>query len=141
MGERRSAARGPKCPAFKSKDTVVDRPNGEPAGPSTVCPGEHAFAGDGYAVVWWDPHALALGAAAHFGVRREDLIVKDVPKHVVVDGRSRYDRWQLARHAARERGSAPSMAVRTVGEVVSRQSSVATQQAAAADRVDAGVDP
>jgi len=25
------------------------------------------------------------------------LIVKDVPKHVIADGRSRYDRWHLAR--------------------------------------------
>src|SRR5258708_4530058 len=64
--------------------------------------------------------ALDLGAGAPFGVRREDLIVKDVPRPVVADGRSRYDRWQLARHEARERGSAPSMVVRTVGEVVSQ---------------------
>src|SRR5207302_1503191 len=35
---RRSPTRGSKCPAFKSKDSVVQRPNDEPAGASTVCP-------------------------------------------------------------------------------------------------------
>jgi len=114
--DRRSSRRGPKCPAFKSKDTVLERPNGEPAGPATVCPGEHVFAADGYSVVWWDPHALDLDKRAPFGLRRDDLIVKDVPKHVVGDGRGRYDRWQLARHDARARGAIPSITVRTVGE-------------------------
>src|SRR5262249_62247528 len=87
MAERRSAARGPKCPAFNSKDSVFERPNGEPALASTVCPGEHAFA-DGYSVVWWDPRALALDKQAPFGVRREDLIVRDVPQTVVAGGLS-----------------------------------------------------
>ena len=32
MAARRQAARGPKCPAFKSKDSVLQRPNDEPAG-------------------------------------------------------------------------------------------------------------
>ena len=112
---RRRAERGPKCPAFKSKDSVLERPNDEPAGPSTVCPGQHTFA-DGYSVVWWDPGALALGARPPFGVRREELIVKDVAPDVVADGRTRYDRWRLARIDARAAGGAPSVAVATVRE-------------------------
>ena len=131
MPERRSANRGPKCPVFKSKDSVLERPNGEPALPSTVCPGEHAFA-DGYSVVWWDPHALVLDKKAPFGVRREDLIVKDVPKTVVADGRTRYDAWQLARHDARARGATPSMTVLTAGDVAGRQPPAAGPQASAA---------
>ena len=63
----------------------------------------------GYSVVWWDPGALKLGAKPTFGVRREDLIVKDVPKHVVADGRGRYDRWHLARDDARAAGAVPSL--------------------------------
>ncbi|HYM26131.1 MAG TPA: UvrD-helicase domain-containing protein, partial [Vicinamibacterales bacterium] len=113
-GDRRTARRGPGCPPFKSKDTVLERPNGEPAGPATVCPGEHAF-GD-YSIVWWDPHELALGKKAPFGVRRDDLIVKDVPRNVVADGRGRYDRWHLARADARDAGSAPSLVVATARE-------------------------
>src|SRR5207247_784339 len=43
-------------------------------------------------------------------------IVKDVPKHVIADGRSKHDRWQLARHDARAAGSEPSLRVQTVRE-------------------------
>ena len=136
---RRAARRGAKCPAFKSKDSVLERPNGEPAGPTTVCPGEHEFAGDGYSVVWWDPHALDLGKKPPFGVRREDLLVKDVPRQIVGDGRGRYDRWQLARHDARARGATASLTVRTVGEVAAQRIADATfaGSAAAVEIVDA----
>ena len=114
---RRSATRAPKCPAFKSKDTVLERTNNEPAGSATVCPGQHALGGaDGYAVTWWDPGALILGAKPPFGVRREELIVKDVARHVVADGRSRYDRWHLARDDARAAGATASTVARTVRE-------------------------
>jgi ATP-dependent exoDNAse (exonuclease V) beta subunit len=110
VASRRRAARGPSCPAFKSKDSVLQRPNDELAGNGTVCPGLHLFDA-GYGVVWWDPSALTLDEKPTFGVRREDLIVKDVPKHVIADGRGRYDRWRLARHDAREAGARPSLIV------------------------------
>jgi ATP-dependent exoDNAse (exonuclease V) beta subunit len=58
-----------------------------------------------------------LNATPPFGVRRGDLVVKDVPRNVVADGRSNYDRWQLARHEAREAGSRPSLVVATVKEL------------------------
>jgi ATP-dependent helicase/nuclease subunit A len=114
VSSRRNGLRGPRCPAFKSKDSVLQRPNDETSGPATVCPGQHTFADAGYSVVWWDPSALTLGLKPTFGVRREDLIVKDVPKNVVADGRSRYDRWRLARHDARAAGAVPSLVVETV---------------------------
>ena len=117
QGVRRKSGRGPKCPPFKSKDTVLERPNDDVAGTSTVCPGQHDFA-DGYSVVWWDPSALTLGLKPSMGVRRDDLIVKDVPRHVVADGRTRYDAWKLARITARERGAHPSIRVQTVREHV-----------------------
>jgi len=116
---RRHATRGPQCPAFKSKDSVLSRPQDEPALPMTVCPGQHDFSNEGgYRVVWWDPSALHLGATPPFGVRRGDLVVKDVPKNVVADGRSAFDRWTLARLDARTAGSKPSVAVMTVRELV-----------------------
>ncbi|HEY7288894.1 MAG TPA: UvrD-helicase domain-containing protein [Vicinamibacterales bacterium] len=102
-------------PTFRSKDSVLQRPNDEPALPGTVCPGLHRFE-DGYSVVWWDPGALDLDKRPPFGVRREDLIVKDVPRDVVDDGRSRYDRWVNARAEAREAGARPTLRVRTVRE-------------------------
>jgi ATP-dependent exoDNAse (exonuclease V) beta subunit len=113
---RRDGKRGPKCPSFKSKDSVLRRPNDEVAGPGTVAPGLHTFADAGYSVVWWDPSALELGLKPTFGVRREDLIVKDVPKNVVGDGRTRYDQWQLARARARETGARASLVVETARE-------------------------
>ncbi len=121
MASRRDGKRGPKCPAFKSKDSVLRRPNDEAAGPGTVAPGLHPFADAGYSVVWWDPSALELGLKPTFGVRREDLIVKDVPRNVVGDGRSKYDHWQLARARAREAGAIPSLAVATAREVSEKE--------------------
>jgi ATP-dependent exoDNAse (exonuclease V) beta subunit len=117
VASRRTAARGPSCPAFKSKDSVLERPGDEPAGPGTVCPGLHTF-DTGYSVVWWDPGALKLDEKPAFGVRREDLIVKDVARNVIADGRTRYDRWHLARDDARESGAVPSLAVTTAREWV-----------------------
>ncbi len=120
VASRRNAGRGANCPAFKSKDSVLQRPNDEPAGNGTVCPGLHTFDGGpgtpkpgegGYSVVWWDPGALKLDEKPTFGVRREDLIVKDVPRNVIADGRSRYDRWHLARDDARAAGAVPSLTV------------------------------
>jgi hypothetical protein len=49
-GTRRTSVKL-KCPAFRSKDCRLERPNDEVAGLSTVCPGRHDFA-DGYSVVW-----------------------------------------------------------------------------------------
>jgi ATP-dependent exoDNAse (exonuclease V) beta subunit len=49
-------------------------------------------------------------------VRREELIVKDVARNVVADGRTRYDRWRLNRDDARQAGAAPSIALTTVRE-------------------------
>jgi ATP-dependent exoDNAse (exonuclease V) beta subunit len=115
---RRTATRGPQCPAFKSKDSVLLRPNDETASSATVCPGLHQFADD-YSVVWWEPGpggGLKLGEKPPFGVRREDLIVKDVPRHVIADGRTNYDRWRLARQDARDGGSVPSLTLATVRE-------------------------
>ena len=110
---RRAPTRGPKCPPFKSRDSVLERPNDEPAGHATVSPGYYAF-GAGYGVAWWDPSALELGAKPSFGVRRGELIVKDVPRQTVADGRSAYDRWRLARADALARGATPSIVVDTV---------------------------
>ena len=115
---RRQPSRGRpglRCPAFKSKDSVLQRPNDEPAGPDTVAPGVYSIDA-GYSVVWWDPSALDLGKRPPFGVRREDLIVKDVPRHVIADGRSAYDRWLLGRADARDSGAMPSLRVATVHE-------------------------
>jgi ATP-dependent exoDNAse (exonuclease V) beta subunit len=114
---RRAATAPAGCPPF-TKDTVGRRPENEPWTPLTVCPGEHAFAGaDGhYSVTWWDPRALDLGVEPAMGIRRETLIMKDVPDSVVADGLREYERWRDGREAAIASGSRPSLSVLTATE-------------------------
>jgi ATP-dependent exoDNAse (exonuclease V) beta subunit len=97
---------------------VWQRPDNDPSTPMTVCPGEHVFAGeDGpYPIVWWDPHALGLGVESSLGIRRESLIVKDVPPAIVADGLREYGEWRDAREIAIARGSTPSLTLRTATE-------------------------
>ncbi len=93
-----TAARG--CPLFKSRDTVLSRPEGDPASFLTVCPGEHRIvagnddADQNVSVVWWAPDALALGAQASFGLRRDDLIVKDVSPQTLRKQLETYQAWK-----------------------------------------------
>jgi ATP-dependent exoDNAse (exonuclease V) beta subunit len=121
---RRQQTRAAGCPEFRSKDSVLSRPNGDPAGPSTVCPGLHAFKASGsvgggqseqgHTVVWWDPHALTFDAEAPLGIRHPELIVKDVAPNVVEAGLSEYNSWRTRREAAVAAGSLPQIAVQTV---------------------------
>jgi ATP-dependent helicase/nuclease subunit A len=115
---RRAQAQAPGCPAFKSKDTVRVRPDGDPASIFTVCPGEHRLgppAAD-FSVVWWAPDHLSLGAQAPFGLRRDDLIVKDVNPAVLRKRLDTYERWRAARDAAVAAASKPSVDVLTATE-------------------------
>jgi ATP-dependent exoDNAse (exonuclease V) beta subunit len=111
------------CPIFKSKDTVLNRPGGDPASSRTVCPGTHAFgeAGDAaaYDVVWWspEPELLPLGAQAPFGLRRDDLMVKDVPPQVVRQRLDTYNAWKTSRDAAVAAAKVPSIEVKTATEL------------------------
>ena len=42
---RRSPGKAPGCPAFRSKDSVLNRPDGDPARPYTVAPGGYEIPG------------------------------------------------------------------------------------------------
>jgi hypothetical protein len=124
---RRAPARATGCPAFTSKDSVLNRPEGDPARPSTVAPGLYEFAvedvrpatGDvppaaaKYQVVWWDPHVLQLGASSSLGLRRDDLIVKDGDMFAVEEGLIEYERWRDTRAAAVKRSQSPSVRLQT----------------------------
>jgi hypothetical protein len=114
---RRRAEPASGCPAFKT-DSVWRRPDGEPASSTTVCPGAHVNerGGEPYTCVWWDPNALDLGVEPGIGIRRESLIVKDVPDSVVADGLRDYARWRDQREAAIAGGSRPSVSVLTATE-------------------------
>jgi ATP-dependent helicase/nuclease subunit A len=115
---RRVQTHAPGCPAFKSKDTVRVRPDGDPASIFTVCPGEHRLgppAAD-CSVVWWAPDDLSLGAQAPFGLRRDDLIVKDVNPAVLRKRLDTYEQWRASREAAVAAASRPSVDVLTATE-------------------------
>ena len=108
---RRTPRRAPGVPDFPSKDTVLIRPDGDPASATTVAPGTYDF--DGYAVTWWDPRHLVLGAESSFGLRRDDLIVKDGDMFAVEDRLADYRTWADGRAAAIEQGARPGVKVQT----------------------------
>jgi ATP-dependent exoDNAse (exonuclease V) beta subunit len=117
---RRNAKAARHCPSFKSKDSVLERPEGDPATSRTVRPGEHHLgsADEAFSVVWWSPEpgVLNLEAEAPLGLRRDDLIVKDVAPEI----RARYQRdymsWRSARDEAVARAKEPSITVITATE-------------------------
>ena len=117
---RRAPARAAGCPEFKSKDSVLERPEGDPATSRTVCPGEHRFGSgaDGYSVVWWSPEpaVLHLDAEAPLGLRRDDLIVKDVAPEIRARYLREYMSWRDGREQAVSRAKVPSIDVITATE-------------------------
>jgi ATP-dependent exoDNAse (exonuclease V) beta subunit len=115
---RRRAGPGVGCPEFKSTDSVLLRPDGEAATPTTVCPGQHSLSGPNgaYEVIWWDPRSLDLGVEAGMGLKRESLIAKDVPDAVVAEGLREYEAWRIEREQAIAKGSAASLRVRRATE-------------------------
>ena len=139
---RRSPGRADGCPAVRSKDSVLNRPEGDPARPTTVAPGaydiprstehahEHAHVAPstGHAarststphlaprtshVVWWDPSLLQLNASSSFGLRRDDLIVKDGDMFAVEERLAAYEKWRADRAWLVEQGSVATMQVQT----------------------------
>jgi len=119
MEARRQQIQAPGCVEFKSKDSVLIRPGGSAAGTSTVCPGLHVRRADPsgpaeFSVVWWDPRALKLGAEAPLGIRRPELIVKDVAPDIVEAGLAAYNSWRERRQQALAVGSHSSVSVGTV---------------------------
>jgi ATP-dependent exoDNAse (exonuclease V) beta subunit len=111
---RQAPSRGPKCPAAKSTDSVRDRPDDRMPDARTVAPGLHAF-GD-YSVLRCDPRWFALGLRGSYGLRRQDLIVKEVRREIVDEGLRTYDAWRSRRTTALRTGSLRSLAVETARE-------------------------
>jgi len=135
LSDRRNPAAAAGCPIFPSKDTVMNRPDGDPARTRTVAPGQYTFAAagsvapepepripdPGYHVVWWDPHALALDAGSSFGLRRDDLIAKDGDAAGSTQRLARYREWESARSSAIADARQPSIASRTVTQIAAER--------------------
>jgi ATP-dependent exoDNAse (exonuclease V) beta subunit len=111
-------ARG--CPGFASRDSVLVRPDGDPASNLTVCPGQHVMGLETapYSVVWWSPgpDALHLDAESASGLRRDDLIVKDVAPGILRQYRDDYEAWRMDRESAVAAARRPSVEVMTATE-------------------------
>jgi ATP-dependent exoDNAse (exonuclease V) beta subunit len=124
LRRRRLASRAEGCPSFVRQDSVLARPGGDPALPSTVCPGVHTLeSGESpYTVVWWSPEpgALELGAQLSSGLRRDDLIVKDVPSNVLRQQLDSFEAWRSGTVQALEFASRPSIDVITATEAARR---------------------
>jgi ATP-dependent helicase/nuclease subunit A len=127
---RRDPQRAAGVPEFRSKDSVLQRPGGDPASSKTVAPGTFTFSVPSvpsanhqitkspnpqidYSVTWWDPRALSLGAVSSFGLRRDDLIVKDGDMFAVDDRLADYERWRDARAKIIAGGARPSVRIQT----------------------------
>ena len=129
---RQTRTDSPGCPAFTSKDSVLTRPDGDPARPTTVAPGRYTFTVPDaspripdpgpripaeYAVVWWDPRALSYDADSGYGLRRDDLIAKDGNPAQVAAKLAEYETWQANRQEAAARAGVPSLRVRTATSI------------------------
>ena len=136
MEVRRQQTAAPGCPAFKTKDSVLMRPNADPASSNTVCPGLHAFESN-HSVVWWDPHDLKLDAEPPLGIRRSELIVKDVAPQIVAAGLSSYRTWREGADRAVADGARPSISAQTVTQWA-KSGRLLTSREVAAGRGDRG---
>ena len=118
VDRRRDPESGSAWPAFK-RDSVLERPSGDPARAETVQPGLHRF-GEGtdqpYSVVWWDPGVLDLDQRAPMGVRHENLIGKGASRVVVDETLDAYRTWEAGRASAIATASQPSLVVTTASE-------------------------
>ena len=116
VGARRTAEVVATLPTF-SRDSVLERPDGALADGHTVSPGRHRFVderhGGTHDVVWWDPGALSLDAPPPVGLRRHEIIARDVSEDVVGVGLDRHRAWAEARAATLARASVPSVRVIT----------------------------
>jgi ATP-dependent exoDNAse (exonuclease V) beta subunit len=93
VSARQSPRPAAGVPAFKSKDTVLERPDGDAASSGTVWPGEYSMidpsSGEPYSVVWWDPSLIDRPGDDTRGLRRDDHISKEARVEDVAADRAR----------------------------------------------------
>jgi len=122
-GARRQGEPAEGCPPF-GRDSVLERPDGALADAGTVSPGRHQMpdpAGSAHEVVWWDPAQLELDAPPPTGLRRQELIEKDIPEALVQEDIAAHRNWAAARGTAIAAAARPSLHVLTTTEWAKRQ--------------------
>ena len=141
--QRQDPEQAPGCPVFAGRDTVLVRPNHEGPSSATVRPGAYslvdAASGNPYQVVWWDP-ALLLGQGEDgWGLRRDDLISKEVALEDVAADRGTYEAWMAWRSESLASGAKTSMRVVTATEWAREEGDATAElDPAAVELVDAG---
>jgi ATP-dependent exoDNAse (exonuclease V) beta subunit len=111
-GSRRAPHPAAGCPAFGA-DAVVERPPRAAPLEASVAPGLHRPRAGRHAVVWWDPHALALGREERVGLRQQRILEADA-EGVAERGLREHLAWQAARAEALEAGARPWLRVEAV---------------------------
>jgi ATP-dependent exoDNAse (exonuclease V) beta subunit len=118
--ERQSPKAADGCPAFKGKDTVLERPDGDQPSTATVRPGQYDIVDpvshERVTIVWWDPLLLDGKGDDTRGLRRDDLISKKARPEDVAADRARYDAWVRNRVRVRDDGAKPSLQIVTATE-------------------------
>ncbi|HUE87350.1 MAG TPA: UvrD-helicase domain-containing protein [Vicinamibacterales bacterium] len=122
LAERQSPRAAAGVPRFRTRDTVLERPDGDMAGSGTMWPGEYSmvdsFSQESYSIVWWDPALVDQPGDDTRGLRRDDLISKEARLEDVAADRARYQKWQADRAAVHGQAAKPSLAVVTATEYV-----------------------
>ena len=113
---RRKPSLAKQCPKF-GMDSVLSRPEGDPADDTNVRPGAHGFGQEDktYSVVWWDPRVLELGKTPSFSLRQEHLL-KEVDSSVIERDLRNHSVWSDQHRATLEKGKQPSLHVQTASE-------------------------
>ena len=113
---RRKPSLARQCPKF-GIDSVLVRPDGDPADDTNVRPGAHGFGfgNKAYGVVWWDPRVLELGKAPSFSLRQEHLL-KEVDTNVVEQDVRSYTSWSDQHRKTLDTGRRPTLNVLTASE-------------------------
>ena len=105
------------CPAFGP--TTVIGADSSRFDFEMVRPGLHEIAAPGsghHEVVWWDAALLADEEDPLFGVRRDDLMKKEIDPGLVGADLARFQDWELQRGRTLQEASYPSLRLSTVTE-------------------------
>ena len=110
---RGEAAPAAETPAF-GDDAVLERPRGARAQRAPVSPGRLTPRLGTHAVVWWDPHALALDVPHNVGLRQQRILEADAAGRAAASGERAHARWQAARRETLARGATPRWQISSV---------------------------
>jgi ATP-dependent exoDNAse (exonuclease V) beta subunit len=134
---QRQALAAEGCPPFGNDSLVTRPPRGQRGLEDCVAPGQHAPERGDHRVVWWDPHALALGQEDQRGLRQQEILKKDEAGDEGNASIRAHTEWQRRRSEITEAGARPTLVARTVTEHT-REIEVVNGAPVTIERVEAG---